>query len=178
MKADDLRSLIRTVPDFPVPGIRFRDITTLLADGAGFSATVERNADRANDARSQAIAGMEARGFIFGAAVAFRLRLPFIPIRKPGKLPVPTIGVDYNLEYGTDRLELDPVCIPQSYRVAIVDDLVATGGTTEAAVRLLRKAGATVDTALFVIGLPDLGGMARFGELDLDVATLVDYAGT
>lgn len=177
MTAEDLKALIRTVPDFPKPGILFRDITTLIADGAGFAATIELLATQATATRVEAIAGMEARGFIFGAAVAARLALPFLPIRKPGKLPVPVLSIDYALEYGTDTLEVDPTAIGSAQRVVIIDDLIATGGTATAAVKLLRSAGALVDHALFVIDLPDLGGANRLRALDVAVNALMDFPG-
>src|SRR5690606_8769936 len=139
-------------------GVQFRDITTLIAHGEGLAATVERLVERARVSRPAAIAGIEARGFIFGAAIAARLKLGFVPLRKAGKLPVETLGVDYALEYGTARLELDPGAVERDERFLLVDDLVATGGTALAGVELLRRAGAVVDQALFVIDLPDLGG--------------------
>ena len=177
MTADELKALVRTVPDFPSPGIQFRDITTLIRHGPGFAATVEHLAARAQVAGAQAIAGMEARGFIFGAAVAVRLGVGFVPIRKPGKLPVPTIGVDYALEYGTDRLEIDPAGAQPGQRIVIVDDLIATGGTAVAAAQLLRRAGALADTALFVIDLPDLGGAERLREHGLTVDAVMAFGG-
>ena len=177
MTPADLRALIRTVPDFPQPGVLFRDITTLIGDGAGFAACVGHLAQRADVAGAALIAGMEARGFIFGAAVAAALRIGFLPVRKPGKLPVPTIGVDYDLEYGTDRLEIDPDAVKAGANVVIVDDLIATGGTALAAAELLRQAGARVSTALFVIDLPDLGGAARLRAAGLDVDALIDFPG-
>ncbi|MGB7373417.1 adenine phosphoribosyltransferase [Pontixanthobacter sp.] len=177
MTPDDLRSLIRTVPDFPKPGIQFRDITTLIADGEGLAATIDHLARHAAAQGAQAIAGMEARGFIFGAAVAAQLRLPFIPLRKPGKLPVETISVEYALEYAADRLELDPLCVKTGQRVVIVDDLIATGGTAEAAISLLRRAGARVEDAIFVIDLPDLGGTARLHAANVAVTALMAFSG-
>ena len=171
----DLRALVRTVPDFPAPGILFRDITTLISHGEGLRAAVRHLAERARGA--EAIAGMEARGFIFGAAVAVELGIGFVPVRKPGKLPVPTIGIDYDLEYGRDRLEIDPTAISPGQRVAIVDDLIATGGTAFAAAELLRQAGASVTQGLFVIDLPDLGGAERLREVGLTVEALMDFAG-
>ena len=177
MTPDELKALIRTIPDFPAPGVQFRDITTLLGHGEGFAATVAWLADRiAPDVG--AIAGMEARGFIFGAAVAARLELPFVPIRKPGKLPCKTIGVDYHLEYGTDRLEMDANAVRSGMKVAIVDDLLATGGTAGAATTLLRKAGATVDSAVFVIDLPDLAGRSKLEAAGMTVEALMDFPGT
>lgn len=173
----ELKQLIRTVPDFPKDGIQFRDITTLIGSGPGFSSTIGHLAQQASERGAQAIAGMEARGFIFGAAVAARLGLPFISVRKPGKLPVPTIGVDYALEYGTDRLEIDPDSVHGDQRVVIVDDLIATGGTAEAAVKLLRMAGGTVEHALFVIDLPDLGGSQLLDHAGISVASLMQFEG-
>ena len=177
MTPDELKALVRTVPDFPEPGILFRDITTLIGHGAGLSATVEHLAERARDSGAQAIAGMEARGFIFGAAVAVRLGIGFVPVRKPGKLPVATLGVDYALEYGADRLEIDPTAIRPGQRVAIVDDLIATGGTALAAAELLRSAGARLDSALFVIDLPDLGGADRLRAAGVAVEALMAFDG-
>lgn len=177
MTPDDLKQLVRTVPDFPAPGILFRDITTLIGHGAGFAASVEHLAERAAAARAEAIAGMEARGFIFGAAVAARLGIGFVPVRKPGKLPVPTLGIDYALEYGSDRLEIDPSAISSGERVVIVDDLIATGGTALAAAALLRQAGAQVDHALFVIDLPDLAGAQRLRDAGVTVDALMEFLG-
>lgn len=175
MSPDDLKDLVRSVPDFPAPGVLFRDITTLISHGEGLRAAVRHLGSRASGA--QAIAGMEARGFIFGAAVAIELGVGFIPVRKPGKLPVPTIGIDYHLEYGTDRLEIDPGAIRPGERVAIVDDLIATGGTALAAVQLLRTAGADVTQALFVIDLPDLGGAERLRAASIAVDALMEFPG-
>lgn len=177
MTADELKALIRTVPDFPKPGILFRDITTLIADGTGFAAAIELLAGQAKAAGAEAIAGLEARGFIFGAAVAAKLALPFLPVRKPGKLPVPVLSIDYALEYGTDTLEVDPGAVASGQRVVIIDDLIATGGTATAAARLLRQAGALVQHALFVIDLPDLGGAERLRALSIDVSALMDFPG-
>lgn len=177
MTQDELRALIRTVPDFPAKGIQFRDITTLLNHGAGLNATITHLAEMARASGAEAIAGMEARGFIFGAAVAVQLGLGFVPVRKPGKLPVETIGIDYALEYGSDRLEIDPSLIADGQRVAIVDDLIATGGTALAAAELLRTAGADVGHALFVIDLPDLGGADRLRAADLSVEALMQFEG-
>ena len=177
MTRSDLKSLVRTVPDFPAEGILFRDITTLIADGAGFCASIEMLAEEARLAGAEVISGIEARGFIFGAAVAARLKLGFVPVRKPGKLPVETIGIDYALEYGHDRLELDPAAIRPGQRVVIVDDLVATGGTALAAAQLLRNAGAVVAHAIFVIDLPDLNGADRLRKAGLEVTALIEFPG-
>lgn len=175
MSPDDLKALVRSVPGFPAPGVLFRDITTLISHGDGLRAAVGHLAERARGV--EAIAGMEARGFIFGAAAAIELGVGFIPVRKPGKLPVPTIGVDYQLEYGTDRLEIDPGAIRPGQRIAIVDDLIATGGTALAATELLRMAGAIVEDALFVIDLPDLGGADRLIAAGLSVDALMSFPG-
>lgn len=177
MTPDELKALVRTVPDFPEQGIMFRDITTLLGHGPGFAASVEHLAGMADAAGARSIAGMEARGFIFGAAVAVRLGIGFVPVRKPGKLPVATLGVDYALEYGSDRLEIDPAAVSAGERVVIVDDLIATGGTALAAADLLRQAGAVVDTALFVIDLPDLGGANRLRATGIAVDALMAFDG-
>ena len=177
MSPGELKALVRSVPDFPAPGVLFRDITTLISHGDGLRAAVGHLAERARAGGAEAIAGMEARGFIFGAAVAVELGVGFVPVRKPGKLPVPTIGIDYALEYGTDRLEIDPSAVRAGQRVAIVDDLIATGGTALATVELLRNAGAVVEQALFVIDLPDLGGARRLRAAALSVDALMDFPG-
>jgi adenine phosphoribosyltransferase len=173
----ELKDLIRTVPDFPAAGIQFRDITTLIAHGEGLAATVDHLVERARASRPAAVAGIEARGFIFGAAIAARLGLGFVPLRKAGKLPVRTIGIDYALEYGSARLELDPGAIEHGERVLLVDDLLATGGTALAGARLLRRAGATVDHALFVIDLPDLGGGEALKAEGIEAQGLIAFPG-
>ena len=172
-----LKALVRTVPDFPKPGIQFRDITTLIGHGEGLQSSVHHLAEIAREKGAQKIAGMEARGFIFGAAVAVQLGIGFVPVRKPGKLPIETLGVDYALEYGTDRLEMDPDAVTKGERVVIVDDLIATGGTALASVELLRHAGAEIKDALFVIDLPDLGGSDRLREAQVDTAALMQFEG-
>lgn len=177
MSPDELKALVRTVPDFPAPGIMFRDITTLIGDGAGLAHTVEHLAEMARSAGAERIAGMEARGFIFGAAVAVRLGIGFVPVRKPGKLPIAALGIDYALEYGTDWLEIDPGAVAGNPHVVIVDDLIATGGTALAAADLLRQAGARVSRALFVIDLPDLGGADRLRNAGLAVDALMAFEG-
>ena len=177
MTPDDLKALVRTVADFPAPGIQFRDITTLIRHGEGLAATVVWLAERAREGGAEAIAGMEARGFIFGAAVAVQLGLGFVPVRKPGKLPVPTLSIDYHLEYGADRLEIDPGAIQPGQRVVLVDDLIATGGTARAAAELLRRAGAAVERAVFVIDLPDLGGAASLAAIGVRTDALMAFPG-
>lgn len=160
MSTDSLTALVRTIPDFPKPGILFRDITTLLADGDGLRDLVDRMAAIARPLDPDFIVGIEARGFILGAALALALGKGFVPVRKKGKLPGKTVGIDYALEYGTDRLEVHDGQVPAGARVLLVDDLIATGGTALAAAQLLREQGANVLMALFAIDLPELGGMA------------------
>lgn len=177
MSPDELKSLVRTIPDFPKPGIQFRDITTLLIDGAGFAAAVDALVELARPYGADLIAGIEARGFIFSGPVALALGAGLLPVRKPGKLPGPRIGVDYALEYGADRLEIhEGACVP-GHRVLLVDDLIATGGTALATVELLRRAGATVPAALFVIDLPDLGGARLLGEAGIEAHALMSFSG-
>jgi adenine phosphoribosyltransferase len=173
----ELKTLVRTVPDFPNPGIQFRDITTLIGHHHGMASSVRHLAELANAAGADKIAGMEARGFIFGAAVAVQLGIGFVPVRKPGKLPIDTIGIDYALEYGTDRLEMDPGAVEPGQKVVMVDDLIATGGTALASATLLRKAGAAVSHALFVIDLPDLGGADRLRAAGVSVDALMAFEG-
>ena len=177
MTVEDLRALVRTIPDFPKPGILFRDVTPLIGNGPGFAAAVGHMAERADAAGAEVIAGIEARGFIFGAAVAARMGLPFVPVRKPGKLPVPVLAIDYALEYGTDTLEVDPGAVPGGARVVVMDDLIATGGTALAAVELLRRAGGTVAGALFAIDLPELGGAQRLRDAGVAADALLAFEG-
>lgn len=177
LSRDELKALVRTVPDFPHPGIQFRDITTLIGHHQGMRASVHHLAELAAAAGAHKIAGMEARGFIFGAAVAVQLGIGFVPVRKPGKLPIATIGIEYALEYGTDRLELDPGAVEPGQKVVMVDDLIATGGTALASAQLLRQAGAVVEQALFVIDLPDLGGAVRLRDAGIGVNALMEFEG-
>ena len=177
MTPDELKALIRTIPDFPKPGILFREVTTLIGNGAGLAAAVELLADRARAAGAQAIAGIEARGFIFGAAVAAHLGIGFVPVRKPGKLPVPVLAIDYALEYGTDTLEVDPDAIGDGQRVVLIDDLLATGGTALAALELARRAGGVVEAALFLVDLPDLGGAERLRAAGVTVEAVMAFEG-
>lgn len=173
---DDLRALIRTIPDFPKPGIQFRDITTLLLDAGGLAACVERMVAAA-DGPVDLVAGIEARGFLFAAALAVPLGAGVLLIRKDGKLPGATIAEDYALEYGQDRIAIHADACAPGARVLLVDDLIATGGTARAAVRLLRKAGAKVRQAQFVVDLPELGGADRLRADDVAVASLVSFDG-
>jgi adenine phosphoribosyltransferase len=172
-----LARLIRTIPDYPKPGILFRDITTLLKDADGFRATIDAFAARYHGHGIAKVAGIEARGFILGGAVARAIGAGFVPIRKQGKLPGELIGHDYALEYGTDRVELHVDAIASGERVLLVDDLIATGGTAEAAVILIRRAGGLLDEACFVIDLPELGGRRRLESHGVPVFTLMEFAG-
>ncbi len=170
-------SRIRTIPDFPKKGIQFRDITTLLADPVGFRKAVDELVQRYAGVTIDKVAGIESRGFILGGAIAHQLSTGFIPIRKPGKLPYETIGEDYELEYGTDRLEVHIDAIADGDLVLLVDDLIATGGTAEAAVKLIRASGGKLVAACFVIDLPDLGGSQKIRDMGVDVITLCEFAG-
>ena len=156
-----LERLIRTIPDYPKPGIMFRDITTLLGDAKGLKKAIKAMAEPFEDAKVDAVAGIEARGFILGGAIADRLGCGFIPIRKKGKLPWKTIGQEYALEYGVDIIEMHEDAIAQDQRILVVDDLIATGGTAEAAIKLVKRSGGKIVGATFVIDLPDLGGVKR-----------------
>jgi adenine phosphoribosyltransferase len=171
---DDLKALIRTVPDFPKPGIQFRDITTLLLSPTGLATCIERMV-AAVDGPVDLVAGVEARGFLFAAALAVPLRAGVLLIRKDGKLPGATIAEDYALEYGQDRIAIHADACAPGARVLLVDDLIATGGTARAAVRLLRKAGALVTQAQFVVDLPELGGADRLREEAIAVSALVQF---
>ena len=177
MDAGALKALVRTIPDFPKPGISFRDISTLLADGAGFSTSIDAMVALAKPLNPDRIIAIDARGFLFGAPVAVALGAGVIPARKKGKLPGATLGVDYALEYGTDRLELHVGAVLPGHRALIVDDLIATGGTALACVKLLREAGAEVVGAIFAIDLPDLGGADRLRKAGIPVYSLMAFSG-
>ena len=174
--ADDLSALIRTIPDFPKPGILFRDITTLLLDPAGLARAVEAIVD-AVDGPVDLVAGIEARGFLFASPVALALGAGVLLVRKDGKLPGATIAEDYALEYGTDRIAIHADAFASGARILLIDDLIATGGTARAAARLLRKAGAQVTQAAFVIDLPELGGADALRAEGIHVTTLVAFDG-
>jgi len=173
----DLKRLIRTIPDYPKPGIMFRDITTLLRDANGFERAVIALAEPFETERVDAVAGIEARGFILGGAVADRLGCGFIPIRKKGKLPWKTIGQEYTLEYGVDAIEIHEDAIRERERILVIDDLIATGGTAEAAAKLVRRSGGDVVGAAFVIDLPELGGLDKLKALDVKCHALVAFEG-
>jgi len=173
----DLKSLIRTIPDYPKPGILFRDVTTLFGDAQGFKAVIEQMAEPYRGVPVDAIAGIEARGFILGGAIADKLGCGFVPVRKKGKLPWKTISQDYVLEYGTDTLEIHADAIAKGARILIVDDLIATGGTVEAAVKLLRQSGGDIVGASFVIDLPEIGGGKRLDDLAVPWQAVMAFEG-
>jgi adenine phosphoribosyltransferase len=173
----DLKSAIRTIPDYPKPGIMFRDVTTLIGDARAFRMAIDRMVQPWAGAKIDRVAGTEARGFILGGAVAHQLSVGFTPVRKKGKLPYRTIRESYELEYGEDAIEIHVDAVQEGDRVLLVDDLIATGGTAEASIKLLQRAGATVVGAAFVIDLPDLGGAKRIEELGVPVSSLVAYEG-
>ena len=174
---DTLLSAIRNIPDYPKPGIMFRDITTLLGNARAFRRSIDELVQPYAGAKIDKIAGIEARGFILGGAIAHQLSAGFVPIRKKGKLPHETVRVAYSLEYGLDEMEMHKDAVEPGEKVILVDDLIATGGTAEAAVKLLRQMGADIVASCFVIDLPDLGGRARLENLDVPVRTLVSFQG-
>ena len=173
---DDLKALVRTIPDFPKQGIQFRDVTTLLLDGRGFGLAVERLAATVGEA-PDLVAAIEARGFILGAALARELSCGLLLIRKKGKLPGATIAEDYALEYGIDCLTMHVDACAPGARVLLADDLIATGGTALAAARLVRRAGGEVTGARFIIDLPDLGGAEALRAEGIDAASLIEFEG-
>lgn len=173
----NLVDAVRTIPDYPKPGILFRDITTLLADARAFRQAVDQLVQPFAGRKIDKVAGIEARGFILGGAVAHQISAGFVPVRKKGKLPAETLRQTYALEYGTDEVELHVDAIKPGETVLLIDDLVATGGTAEAAIQLLRRAGAEVVGAAFVIDLPDLGGSARIEGLGVPVQSLIGFPG-
>jgi adenine phosphoribosyltransferase len=173
----DIRSLIRTIPDYPKPGILFRDITTLIADPLGLRASVDGLVLPFLKSGIDHVVGIEARGFILGGAVAHELGRGFIPIRKKGKLPWKVIGQEYSLEYGVDTIEIHADAIGKGDRVLLIDDLIATGGTAEAAIELIRRSGGEIVAAAFIVDLPDLGGAGRLSAHGVDVHTLVSFEG-
>jgi adenine phosphoribosyltransferase len=170
---DDLKKLIREIPDYPKPGILFYDITTLLKDKKGFTVMIDRLCEHYQGHHIDLVAGIEARGFIFAPALAYRLKAGFVPVRKPKKLPSKTAKISYALEYGTDSLEMHEDAVQKGQKVLLCDDLLATGGTAAAAIRLIRSLGGTVDGAAFAVELNFLGGRAKLPGLD--VFSLMQY---
>jgi adenine phosphoribosyltransferase len=175
--AYDLKAAIRTIPDYPKPGIMFRDITTLLGNARAFRRAVDELVQPWAGSKIDKVAGMEARGFILGGAVAHQVSAGFVPIRKKGKLPHKRVSIAYSLEYGLDEMEMHEDAVAKGERVIVVDDLIATGGTAEGAVKLLRQMGAEVLAACFIIDLPELGGADKIRKLDVPVRTLVSFEG-
>jgi adenine phosphoribosyltransferase len=174
---NDLRAAIRSIPDYPKPGIMFRDITTLLGNARAFRRAVDELVQPWAGSKIDKVAGIEARGFILGGAVAHQVSAGFVPIRKKGKLPYKRVTIGYSLEYGIDEMEMHEDAVEQGDRVILVDDLIATGGTAEGAVKLLRQLGADVLAACFIIDLPDLGGADKLRKLDVPVRTLITFEG-
>jgi adenine phosphoribosyltransferase len=173
----DLKATVRSIPDYPKPGIMFRDITTLLGDARAFRRAVDELVQPWAGSKIDKIAGIEARGFILGGAMAHQVSAGFVPIRKRGKLPHTTVRIAYSLEYGVDEMEMHVDAIHPGERVILVDDLIATGGTAEGAVKLLRQIGANVVAACFVIDLPELWGAAKLRAMDVPVRTLMAFDG-
>jgi adenine phosphoribosyltransferase len=172
-----IESLIRTIPHYPKQGVMFRDITTLLKDPVGFQLTINDLVRRYRDQRIDKVAAIESRGFIVGAPLAFALGAGFVPLRKKGKLPAQTVGQDYELEYGADRVEMHVDALAAGERVLLVDDLIATGGTAQASCKLIESVGAHVVECAFVIDLPDLGGRRRLEDDGYGVHALLHFAG-
>ena len=172
-----IKSKIRTVPNYPKTGIMFRDITTLLSDAVGFKMMINELIHRYSDLKIDKVVGIEARGFIVGAPLAYGLGVGFVPVRKKGKLPAQTLSHEYDLEYGTDCVEIHVDAIQAGERVLLIDDLLATGGTAEAAITLIEKIGGKILECGFVIDLPDLGGRQRLEKLGHTVFALTEFSG-
>lgn len=172
-----IKQSIKTIPDYPKAGIMFRDVTSLMENPEAYQATIALFVEQYKSQGFTKVVGTEARGFLFGAPLALELGIGFIPVRKPGKLPRETISENYELEYGHDTLEIHTDAITAEDKVLVVDDLLATGGTIEATVKLIRKLGGEVGHAAFVISLPDLGGEKRLQALDLELVTLCEFEG-
>jgi len=173
----NLKDAVRTIPDYPKAGIMFRDITTLLGDARAFRRAVDELVQPLAGMKIDKVAGIEARGFILGGAVAHQLSAGFIPLRKKGKLPHKTVAVEYALEYGTDTIEMHLDALAGGEKVLLIDDLIATGGTALAAIELLRGAGADIIAAAFVVDLPELGGADRVKALGVPVSSLMAFEG-
>jgi adenine phosphoribosyltransferase len=174
---DELIASIRTIPDYPRPGVQFRDITTLLGNARAFRRAVDELVHPYAGGKVDKVAGIEARGFILGGAVAHQLSAGFVPIRKKGKLPHETVRIAYSLEYGLDEMEMHRDAVAPGEKVILIDDLIATGGTAEAAAKLLQQFGADIVAACFIIDLPDLGGSRKLAALGVPVRSLISFAG-
>ncbi|MBX8799166.1 adenine phosphoribosyltransferase [Pseudochrobactrum asaccharolyticum] len=172
-----LKASLRTIPDYPRPGVMFRDVTTLMGNPQAFRRAIDELVFPYAGGKADKIAGVEARGFILGGAMAHQLSAGFVPIRKKGKLPYETVRIAYSLEYGIDEMEMHRDAIQPGERVLLVDDLIATGGTAVAAVNLLRQMGAEIVAACFIVDLPDLGGRKKLEELGVNVRTLLEFEG-
>ncbi|MDP2575556.1 adenine phosphoribosyltransferase [Vibrio penaeicida] len=172
-----IQASIKSIPDYPKPGILFRDVTSLMEDAAAYRATIALLVEKYKDMGFTKIVGTEARGFLFGAPLALELGVGFVPVRKPGKLPRETVAQSYELEYGTDTLEIHTDAIAKGDKVLVVDDLLATGGTIEATVKLIRQLGGDVEHAAFVINLPEIGGETRLKEFGLNVYSICEFEG-
>ena len=172
-----IKNSIKSIQDYPKPGILFRDVTSLLEDPAAYAASIQLLADRYRDSGVTKVVGTEARGFLFGAPVALALGVGFVPVRKPGKLPRETLSESYELEYGTDSLEIHTDSINVGEKILVIDDLLATGGTIEATVKLIRRLGGEVTDAAFIINLFDLGGAERLNKMNINCYSLVDFPG-
>ncbi|MFT6558572.1 adenine phosphoribosyltransferase [Sneathiella sp.] len=173
----DIKKYIRTIPHYPKEGVMFRDITTLWQDATGLRTAIDQLVWPYTGVRIDKVAGIEARGFVLGGAIAHQLSVGFVPVRKKGKLPAATIAEEYELEYGTDTVEIHEDAIEEGENILIVDDLIATGGTAEAAIKLIRRAKGTIVGAAFIIDLPDLGGRARIEKMGVNVQTLCEFEG-
>ena len=173
----NLKDAIRTIPDYPKQGVMFRDITTLLADARAFRRAIDELVQPFAGSKVSKVAGIEARGFILGGAVAHQMSAGFIPIRKKGKLPHETVSIAYSLEYGVDQMEMHRDAVVRGEKVILIDDLIATGGTAEAACRLLTQLGAEIIAACFIVDLPDLGGARKIEKLGIPVRSLITFEG-
>lgn len=172
-----IKASIKSIQDYPKPGILFRDVTSLMENAEAYKATIDILVEKYKDMGFTKVVGTEARGFLFGAPLALELGVGFVPVRKPGKLPRATIGQSYELEYGTDTLEIHTDAISEGDKVLVVDDLLATGGTIEATTKLIRKLGGVVEHAAFVINLPEIGGDKRIENLDIEVFSICEFEG-
>ncbi|WP_162046788.1 adenine phosphoribosyltransferase [Vibrio taketomensis] len=172
-----IKASIKSIPDYPKAGILFRDVTSLLEDAKAYQATIQLLVEKYKDMGFTKVVGTEARGFLFGAPLALELGVGFVPVRKPGKLPRKTIAQTYDLEYGTDTLEIHVDAINENDKVLVVDDLLATGGTIEATTKLIRQLGGEVEHAAFIINLPEIGGDKRLENLGLNVYSICEFEG-